>query len=96
MKLILLNRLILKQKQHVKLELMVNVEIVVVLKYLSSSWRALEMSLINWKTNLILTWSDNCVILSTVNANQGATFSITDTKLYVPVVTLPTEDNTII
>ena len=73
---------------------MVNVEIVVVLKYLSSSWRALEMSLINWKTNLILTWSDNCVILSTVNANQGATFSITDTKLYVPVVTLPTEDNT--
>ena len=73
---------------------MVNVEIMVALKYLSSSWRALEMSLINWETNLILTWSDNCVILFTVNANQGATFSITDTKLHVPVVTLPTEDNT--
>ena len=27
-------------------------------------------------------------------ADQGATFLITDTKLYVPVVTLSTQDNT--
>ena len=27
------------------------------------------------------------------NADQGTTFSITDTKLYVPVVTLSTQDN---
>ena len=26
-------------------------------------------------------------------ANQGATFTITETKIYVPVVTLSTEDN---
>ena len=31
--------------------------------------------------------------MATAVANQGATFSITDTKLYVPVVTLSTQDN---
>ena len=51
------------------------------------------MSLINCETNLILTWSANCIIVSTNVANQNATFVITDTKLYVPVVTLPTQDN---
>ena len=40
-----------------------------------------------------MTWSPNFVIVSTDVANQGATFSITDTKLYVPVVTLSTQDN---
>ena len=39
-------------------------------------------------------WSANCVIVSTNVANQNATFAITDTKLYVPVVTLSTQDNT--
>ena len=34
-----------------------------------------------------------CVIVSTNVANQSATFEITDTKLYCPVVTLSTEDN---
>ena len=52
------------------------------------------MLLINCKINVILTWSANCVIVSTVNANQGATSAITDTKLYVPIVTLSTQDNT--
>ena len=32
--------------------------------------------------------------MSTAVANQGAKFEITDTKLYVPVVTLSTQDNT--
>ena len=32
-------------------------------------------------------------MVSTNVPNQGATFSITDTKLYVPVVTLQTEHN---
>ena len=32
--------------------------------------------------------------MPTAVANQGPTFSITDTKLYVPVVTLSTQDNT--
>ena len=69
------------------------VEIMVPLKYLSNFWRTLEMPLINCEVNLILTWSANYVIVSTNVANQGATFTITKTKLYVPVVTLSTQDN---
>ena len=34
------------------------------------------------------------VIVATAVADQGARFSITDTKLYVPVVTLSFQDNT--
>ena len=70
-----------------------NVEIMVPLVYLSVFWRSLELPLINCEVNLILTWSSNCVIVSTNVANQNATFAITDTKLYVPVVTLSTQDN---
>ena len=51
------------------------------------------MPLINCAVNLILTWSENCVIVSTNAANQNATFAITDTKLFVPIVTLSTQDN---
>ena len=64
------------------------------LKYLSNFWRTLEMPLINCEVNLILTWSSNCVLVATNNQNQAATFEITDTKLYVPVVTLSTQENT--
>ena len=35
----------------------------------------------------------NCIIVSTNAAAQNATFEITDTKLYIPVVTLLTQDN---
>ena len=63
------------------------------LKYLSNFWRTLEMALINCEVNLILIWSANCVIVYTNIAYQGATFEITETKLYVPVVTLSTQDN---
>ena len=51
------------------------------------------MPLINCEVNLILTWFINCVIVSSNDANQNATFAITDTKLYIPVVTLSTQDN---
>ena len=66
------------------------------------------MPLINCEINLILTWSKNCVLTSnaTIDANPdadpaaaainnptNATFKITDTKLYVPVVTLSTEND---
>ena len=64
------------------------------LKYFSNFWRTLEMPLINCEVNLILTWSSNCVLIATVNPNQAATFAITDPKLYVPVVTLSTQENT--
>ena len=49
------------------------------------------MPLINCKVNLILTWSSTCVITA---SNGAGTFAITDTKLYVPVVTLSTKENT--
>ena len=65
-----------------------NVQIRVLLKYLSNFWRTLEMLLANCEVNLILTWSANCVIVYTNVANQGATFEITEINLYVPVVTL--------
>ena len=42
------------------------------------------MHLINCEVELILNWSENCVIISTV-VNQNSTFTITDTNLYVPV-----------
>ena len=71
-----------------------DVEIMIPLKYLSNFWRTLEMLLINCEVNLIFTWSSTCVIVSTNIVNQGATFTITDTRLYVPVVTLPTQGNT--
>ena len=46
------------------------------------------------KVNLILTWSANCVIIYTNVENQNPTFEITETKFYVPVATLSTQDNT--
>ena len=68
------------------------------------------MPLINCEINLILTWSENCVLTSKstrdavpaqtgnpavtrVNNPTNAIFKITDTKLYVPVVTLSTKDD---
>ena len=63
-----------------------NVEIMVPLKYLSNFWRTLEMPQINCEVNLILTWSSTCVLVSTNINNQNERFTITDIKLYVPVV----------
>ena len=59
------------------------------LKYLSNFLKTLEISLINCEINRILTWSANCVIAE-VNITY---FAITDTKPYVPVVTLSTNGN---
>ena len=67
------------------------VKIAAPLKYLSNFWRSLEMPLINCKIELSLKWIQNCILSNSVTA---ATFKITDTKLYVPIVTLKTEDNT--
>ena len=77
------------------------VKIAVPLKYLSNFWRSLEMPLINCKVELSLKWIENCVLTTAAigaNANattgaDNATFTITDTKLYVPIVTLSAEDN---
>ena len=51
------------------------------------------MALVNCEVELILTWSENCVIISTNAANQNPTFTITETTLYVIVVTLSIQDN---
>ena len=40
--------------------------------------------------SFFLTWSSTCVI---TNSTGKGKFKITDTKLYVPVVTLSTQDN---
>ena len=51
------------------------------------------MPLINCEVELILTWSAGCVIIYTDVAEQVPTFTITKKNLYVPVVTLSTQDN---
>ena len=81
-----------------------NAKVVVPLKHLSNFWRALNIPLINCEVELILTWSKNCVLADmTVRAAQGGNpaivaptgleFKITDTKLYVPVVSLSKEND---
>ena len=62
-------------------------DIMVPLKYLSNFWRTLELPLINCEVILILMWSSTCV-------TTDSTGAITDTKLYVPGVTLSTQENT--
>ena len=47
------------------------------------------MPLINSEVNLILTWSSTCFLTNSTGAGR---FTITNTKLYVPVITLSTQD----
>ena len=83
-----------------------NVKVVIPLKYLSNFWRSLDTLLINCETEIILTWTKNCVLADMtvralgnnndpqeIIAPSGATFEITDTKLYVPAVTLSKEND---
>ena len=55
-----------------------DVKIAVTLKYLSNFWRSLEISWINCKLELSLTWNQNCTLPTTGTA---ATFAITNAKL---------------
>ena len=67
-----------------------NAQIFVPLKYISSFFRSLELPLINTKLYIQLNYTKHSVI----SDNAGAsTFKITKTELYVPVVTLKTEDD---
>ena len=81
-------------------------EIIIPLKHLSNFWRSLNILLINCEVELILTWTKNCAladmtvkaagnnnVLPAIVAPTGLEFQITDTKLYVPVVTLSKENN---
>ena len=66
------------------------VKIIVPLKYFSNFWRTVEMPSINCEVNLILTWSSTWIITNSTGAWR---FAITETKLYVPVGSLSTQDN---
>ena len=66
-----------------------SVKMAVLLKYLSNFWRSLEMPLINCKIHLELNCTKDCVM----SAIADTTFKITNTKLYVPIVTLSSKDN---
>ena len=77
-------------------------ELAIPLKYLGNFWRALNIPLISCEVFLELKWNKNCIINSIqheINSDGGnteapkvATLSITDCKLYVPVVTLSKDD----
>ena len=80
-------------------------EVVIPLKHLSNFRESLNIPLINCEVELILTWSKNCVLADMkVRAAQGDNpaivapteleFKITDTKLYIPVITLSKENDT--
>ena len=86
-----------------------NVEVVVPSKYLSNFWKSLDIPLINCELELILTWVKNSVLTDKLTREadydadpdvyetdnpENAIFQITDTKLYVPVVTLSKENDT--
>ena len=66
------------------------VKIVAPLKCLSNFWRLLEMPLINCKGELSLSWNPNFVLSNLVG---DSTFTITDAKHYVPIITLSVENN---
>ena len=85
-----------------------DVKIVIPLKHLSNFWKSLNIPLINCEIELILTWFKNCVLIGKLTRGfdyyvgpnvyqfdnpENATFKITDTKLFVPVVTLSKEND---
>ena len=63
------------------------------MKYLSNFRRNLETLLINCEINIYINWFEKCVIVATAIADQGATLSITDTKLSFSLLTLSSQDN---
>ena len=81
-----------------------DVKIVAPLKHLSKFFRELDIPLINCGISLDLKWSKNCVLTSkatrkadpAINNPTNAEFSITDCKLYVPVVTVSIENQNIL
>ena len=79
-------------------------EVVISLRHLSKFWKSLNIPLINCEVELILTWSKNCVLADmtvrdaegdnpAIVAPTGLEFKITDTKLYVTVVSVSKEND---
>ena len=79
-----------------------SIELAIPLKYLSNFWRALNIPIISCEVSLELKWNKTCVITShqigvnldgrNTAAPTGATLTINDCKLYIPVVTLSKDD----
>ena len=82
--------------------------VVVPLKHLSNFWKSLNIPLIHCEVELILTWFKNCVLIDKLTREadydadpnvykidnpENATFKTTDSKLFVPVVTLSKEND---
>ena len=67
-----------------------NIKIVVPLKSISNFFRNLELPLINTKLFMELNWTKYSVLC---NQNQNSIFQITKCELYIPIVTLNTENN---
>ena len=82
--------------------------VVVPLKHLTNFWKSLNIPLINCEVELILTWFKNCVLIDKLTREadydadpnvykidnpENETFKTTDTKLFVPVVTLSKEND---
>ena len=85
-----------------RIELELELELAIPLKYLGKFWRALNIPLISCEVSLELKWVKNCVITSLEqrdigggnrdNSPTGATLAINDCKLYLPAVTLSKDD----
>ena len=79
-----------------------SIELAIPLKYLGNFWRALNIPIISCEVSLELKWNKTCVITShqigvnldgrNTAAPTGATLTINDCKLYIPVVTLSKDD----
>ena len=97
--LLIIITMLSKQKFKTKIGLRIeinggkDVKTRVPLKYLCNFWRTLEMPLLNCKSNLILTLSAKYFIINNAIDGQVPTFTITDTKLSIPLLTLLTHDN---
>ena len=52
-----------------------------------------SFNLIICEISLQLKWSKNCIIIAVTVGNQNPTFQMNDTKLYVPVVNLCSQEN---
>ena len=98
--LVVLELLILIMMQIILVK--TSIELAIPLKYLGNFWGALNIPLISCDVSLELKWNKNCIITSQqigvdldgakTAALTGATLTINDCKIYVPVVTLSKND----
>ena len=69
-----------------------NTEVTNPLSYLTNFWRFLDLPLLNCEVELDLKWSEICLLMEDDGNITEATFQITSSKRYVPVVTFYIND----